>query len=441
MIIINIINLNYENIHGAIYLNSNLTVKKSNLLYITWLAVLAMYSSNFFGYGEFIPIILFPYILLYLLVGELSKKSMLTLVCLFVFSFTYSLISFFYGYFTLASLLGRLLYPSILFVLGYKLAGSDFSNKKSLGYLITIIIASSLYGFFSLMKSILTYGSINAIINNLGGRIVLDLWGSGEVNATILNASLSLGLSLLPLLLNNSSMGSSLKYQFKFKLLCLLSFVVSFYTIFSLGNRTGIVIVIFSFLTVYLFVEKNNRKRFSKAISLFFITIIGYLLYSLNIFSIKSIWEGSLIFNRLSSRQLSENPRIDAWINVFIGTFEHPLGGRETNIHLGFAHNLWLDVAYDAGIIPFILLILFTFISLFSIYKFLKSDFTLIFKSLILAMCIAFFITFSLEPILQGLITYFTSFCFVIGILQRKVHDKKQLNSQLTSGDLATLKD
>ena len=91
----------------------------------------------------------------------------------------------------------------------------------------------------------------------------------------------------------------------------------------------------------------------------------------------------------------------------------YPLG----NIpYAHYAHNLWVDIAKETGIIPFILYILFCVISAVTVITYLKrSNFDrekVIFVSSIFVASILVFFT---EPVMEGSPMTFGIFCFVVG--------------------------
>lgn len=403
-----------------------LNIKHFSLKYYIWLIILVAYSSNILGYGKFIPILLIPYCLMYLFNERFSKTFMITLFILLSFTVSYSIMLLHYGYFTIPTVLGRLIFPIILFIIGNKLSKNDIHDKKTTGYLISITVASALYGFLSLIKSMIMYGNIDVMIKELEGRFVINLWNNGLTVATGLNSYLSLGLSLLPLFFLGSNNSNNFKANsFKIYIFCFIAFSSSFYTMLSLGNRTGFLIVLISFIIVILFVDKFNMKKVFRLLIISLLTMLSYIIYSINTLGIKENLQNSFIYNRFISGSIMQDPRTDAWKTTLFGIFKSPLGGRETDIKINFAHNLWLDVGYDAGIIPFSLIVLFTLVSLYSLIVFIKSETTTLLKGLVLALYTAFFITFMVEPILQGLIIYFTLFCFVLGVIQQKNHEKR----------------
>lgn len=404
----------------GVFFNKNKALKYKDLF---WCAVIVTYSMNTF-LGSLLLLCVSPYIIYQIFNKKFDKLFFVSIYFLISFCVLFAVMM--YGYGLEKDLLGiiRIIYyPFCLYVLGNTLAKNDFLYKKTYRYLYLIIGSSALYGFLSLYKTIKLYGSMNDALS-AEGRTVVNLWGDNLIAATGLNSYISLGLSLLPLLfLSDKSINNK-----KFKIINIILFSISVYTTVQLANRTGLMITIVSTIAVILFTKKNVKfsiKLIMATILLFFFK----LLYSQNFMGVKNWWESSLIYYRLENGALAnDNPRILAWKTAFNGLFEYPMGGRQSYIRVGYAHNLWLDVARDTGIIPYLLIISFTIAVIITLVKFMRTDHPAYLKGLIVTSSISFFITFSIEPVIEGILDYFTFFCFFIGVIQRlNVDYKKEL--------------
>lgn len=371
---------------------------------------------NFLGIGDFIPLIIVPYVLVLITQTKFSKTFMISLVTLFTFSLVYSLMVFYYGFSASAGILGKLIYPASFLVLGYKLAGEKLNYKKNTGYLLIFVVFLSSYGFLSVLKTESIYGNMDYAIMVLGGRLVVDLWGNNLISATSLNSFLSLGLALLPVLFLSVRKKEISKFH---KLLMLLIFSFSVYATIQISSRTGILIVFSSLLISFLFTEGLNKNKIKRILIAGVILTLGLIAFSRNVLNLRSYVESTFIYQRLISTNLQNDSRVSTWWVSFKGLFENPLGGRETNLHLNYAHNLWLDVGYDAGIIPFLILVVFTIFALVVLMKFIKYNHPIFVKMIVLSMMTAFMVIFMFEPVLQGLGAYFTIFCYLLGTIHK----------------------
>ncbi|AOH55860.1 hypothetical protein ABE28_015975 [Peribacillus muralis] len=393
-----------------------------NFKNILWMFIIFAYCTNLLNLGVYLPLAFFPYTFIYLMKSRFGKGFWLITLFLVSFSILYSIIVYNYGFATKGLVLMYLIYPITLFILGYKLVEGDHKYKKTNRWIFLIVASFTFFGFSSLIQTIQTFGSMENASSALGGRIVISIWGGNTITATGLNTSLSFGLALLPVIFltfkNNA-------YS-KMKILIILCFGASAYSVTQLGNRTGLIIIVACFITVFLFSMKVSARKIINFVLLLTLTIITKVLFDSNFLSIRYAWEGTLLHARFQDMELSEDPRIITWKKVFIGILDNPLGGRQTEIQLNYAHNLWLDTGYDAGIVPFLLLCIFTLLSLISLLRFVKAKHPVIIKGIFIALYTTSFITFFVEPIIQGWFTFFCIFCLILGITHRLNFDNKK---------------
>ena len=102
----------------------------------------------------------------------------------------------------------------------------------------------------------------------------------------------------------------------------------------------------------------------------------------------------------------------------------YPMG----NIPYGhYAHNLWVDIAKESGIIPFVLYILYSISALIDLIKYVKKN-----KSnsanvvFVVSIFTAHILVFFTEPIMEGSPMTFSFFCFIIGGISAIVKDSKR---------------
>src|SRR5690625_1464026 len=340
-----------------------------------------------------------------------------------VFSIFYAFFVFYNNLSTLNIVFAyELLAPITLYVIGYRFSEDDKSYRKSFYLMLLVVISLSMVGFLSLLKTINLYGSMDSAASILYGRYVIQLWNDNPMTATGANTFISLGLILLPMLFVKDK---EIVLNNRLKGIMFFCLIASCYTAFQLGNRTSLLIVGASVIMIYFFNVRINITKVIKTIVFSFpILFLSAIAFYYNFFGMREKWENSLFANRLSQQDYAEDPRFQAWGEFSSSIFRNPLGGRVEELSLNYAHNMWLDVGYDAGIIPFLFLVVFTLLALTSILKFLKGNHPVLLKSLVLGITIAMFITFMLEPIFQGWFYYFTIFCLILGSIHRLLYDQ-----------------
>ena len=381
--------------------------------------ILCLFVVNFMGVGDFFPILLLPYIFKKMLKSKFDKNFAKSFWALLLFSFSFVTFLLFFDFFaaSIAGMVGRLLYPALFLVFGYKMINNNKDSvtisKTVFNCLYLVIIFYSAYGVISFLRTMSIYGDMDAVREIYRVRQVRGLWG-GFITATSLTTFLSLSLASLPLVFVKHEHLTKCR-----KIILLVIFILSVYAITETLSRAGIFIVIGSLTANLLFLGKFNTKKLIRIILGSVAAFLISIFYRLNIANIRGFLMEFPLYTRLISDNVESEPRFDAWWATISGLFNYPMGGRRTNLNISFVHNLWLDVAYDTGIIPFILLLIFTIYTLRNIMVFLKTDYPIYLKSIILSMTSAFLIIFMFEPVLQGVTIHFVLYCLMSGIIYK----------------------
>jgi hypothetical protein len=286
----------------------------------------------------------------------------------------------------------------------------NMNDKQLIFILYAVILGLSFFGILAVLYSMKIYGTAAG----LNVRIAYIPWLSKDifVQGTIIGSYVALGISLSGTIITKSSL--------KLKLINIVVFTLSLYSSIMIADRTGLIIAAFSFVITFLIQIKIGKagSNFLFVSITAIIIIVVLFLFNSNYAGLKDSWMHSDAYNRLSTMDMANDPRFSAWSSAFAGIFVNPLGGKLTNIHLDYAHNLWLDVGWSTGIIPFILLIVFTIITIVNYVKIIKNrSVSQYLRILITTMLTGFLFTFMVEPILEGNYRLFSAFCFYSGML------------------------
>ncbi len=256
------------------------------------------------------------------------------------------------------------------------------------------------------------FGPILGVQGNMGSAFlpVIILGGLNEIFKTKKEYLLIVGVSLLFILLG-------------------------FYTNVLLKNRgpfvilVGLIMVVGAYNIIFGPKRLTPAKLTTKIILLLSVIIISILLIRF-MPSIDLSHYG--VVSRFTT-QGSDSPRTEFWKNCIRIIAQNPLGGRKGFFGHTYAHNIWLDVGYDSGIIAMFFLIIFHCMHF-------KDMADLIFKKLpihpgvISAMLVMFFIIFiSLftEPIGKGYTIYYAITFFYCGLLKRLKTDGTIIKKEL----------
>ncbi|WP_282938856.1 hypothetical protein [Paenibacillus sp. RC67] len=387
--------------------------EKRNLDWL-WIVPLFLFSINLYNKEIYIVIAM---IILGMLISVYKKTTFrLTadMILISLFSISYILIFRIYNTIDLIVLLLYVVEPIGCFFIGYLI----FKKEAQLIYktIITIVLGNMLYGSINMLLYFKTFGA------NTYERRVPDIWTDIGMAATLQGTHFTPVASLL---FFSFILWINRKYK-------VLSFILFFGAIFSLvssvvlGNRTLIIITLltlFSNIILYSMLVKKKQSSILKSIFLaasFFILI--WVVYSYNLFGISDFILDSQFYVRMNEQgSMLDDPRMLVYSNALVELFNYPLGGYKLDLGgLSYAHNLWIDVLYVAGIIPFIFLGLYTLKSIINLGFIIRSDRVNVeFKVLIFSIYIGYLLNFMVEPILEGVPFMFISFCLINGLVRK----------------------
>ena len=108
--------------------------------------------------------------------------------------------------------------------------------------------------------------------------------------------------------------------------------------------------------------------------------------------------------------------------------FTNISGGRIVYIGgLSFVHNLWLDIAYSAGILPLIFLLIFHVNHLKSFIIIVRARFPLPVTITIVTVSISILVSFFMGPVMDASVPYFSATCILLGLIRRLSSDIRLL--------------
>ncbi|MDM0948412.1 hypothetical protein QTI79_04170 [Clostridium perfringens] len=256
------------------------------------------------------------------------------------------------------------------------------------------------------------------------GRMVTDFWTKLPRTATLQGIFFSMMVSLF---FYSIFIIKSKKEKF-LKFLLIGCIIFSIIATLNTATRTLIYISILVFIIniiIYFYLSKKNFKKIIKLIILLGIILnIIIIIYNTDTFGLKTAIENTQLYKREVLLQSSgyKDERFKSYTEILSGIYLYPMGGRKIDITLKYAHNLWLDTALVVGIIPFINLIIYTILTLFTIIYFLKNKYiSEKNKYLITSVYSALIINFMVEPILEGIPHIFILSVIINGITNKYI--------------------
>lgn len=228
----------------------------------------------------------------------------------------------------------------------------------------------------------------------------------------------------------------------KIRIIYLIIFVLNAFYALMLGRRAALLMIVLSLIIsiIYkiIYSDINERKRIIKIISIVVaVGFIGFVMfcvaYLFNICGFEKFIKTTDLYPRFISNPNHE-PIPMYYIKKFIGDSGRSILRREHLKHFteflwggskikeivgNYAHDIWLDCFDAAGIIAFIVIIIY---SIFLIIKFINilknKNVEIQFKILISCIFICMFVQFSIEPIMEACRAYAFGICMINGSLE-----------------------
>lgn len=319
------------------------------------------------------------------------------------------------------------------YILGFSI---NYSRLPAYPY-NTIIVMTSLIGstvFYSVLSVLRT---LQIRPNLIEGRLYLDYWTDREWPATGVGNFLCLGLLYIVVVFYGyrHRKESHIFYIF-FVFVSAIFVFFSFNITILLQNRLALMATAIGFVAIGFLLQFRSKLKFITLplfVGLFAIVSVG-----LNILEIilSTVLAQFGVFNERFLSRGTESGRFDNYQIALEKIWQYPFGGREFNLpESKWVHNLWLDVAYDAGLLPMFLLLLYFILHINCLFKILNSDLPKIVIVYFTTMSIGILLNMSFGPIIQGSVFEFGMTCFFLGVIARlsgevEISKKYQLSSQ-----------
>ena len=303
---------------------------------------------------------------------------------------------------------------TLAYIIGMKTCKGD---EYHLVCLIEIIAVS---GFF--------HGFLNAAMTttfSISSRYVRNIWTGGITTATLQGTYFTCSIALASLWI----LGKNVKKR----IFGIVVIIITIWNCMMTASRTAVYLIVILFAVSYFLME-YHRKGSEYLVGIIVRTIIGlgvvafglYEAYSYNLFGIQTRMTTSFLGLRIAGISKEEAaPRSQLWLRGFNDMLAHPFGYAKEI----YAHNMWLDFGVNGGIIPFILLVMFSISTMVTCIRYIKQDkVSYKTKSLIILTLIAYNINFMLEPVLDGVPFMFFMYCMICGAVQKNLYSSKYIS-------------
>ncbi len=367
--------------------------------------LLAAFGMNFLQYGKFFLVAVF--ILVIFKRGGVRFTTDFWVLMLFAMSF------FVIDWVQNHSMeMAELLCP-VAFLLGVNLEEAEHEKGiyKTIMLLSLAMASHSLLNFFyeTVRKGGLNYSALH-----------YDVWTRkvSSVTGQMTNYVPILGYS-----------GCTIFYFRKYSWLFLLLIISTVHAVLS-GSRTYIVFLgLGILLSVMIYLMGLKTKRAQRFILLFaslgVIVLTAWLFYSNNWFRVRTFWENSYLYQRLFSDYAVENNKglftTGRWstkLRYIQMLPQYPLGGNHILTATGwYAHDILLDTADRAGIVPAVLILVYlTRMTGRWIGTAFRRNIDLEHRIIILVCLAIVLLELSMEPILSSVPTLMHVICVIDGM-------------------------
>ncbi len=368
--------------------------------------LLLLYANNFYNLANYILLLLLA-LLIWKKGGEFDAPLDDTFSVLLMASISYILIYIRnYGMPSSSMLFLRAIAPGIMYYYGASIAGDGIQRLKTC--ILFISGGSFLHGFGNIIKN------RNVDFLQIHGRYYNDIYG-GTVSGTLQSLFFIVACSLLFYFIFNE-MNRLLKVG---GVICV---IIAMYGSIKNASRTLLLVTALIFFAAMLFYlyEKFGfltAGMYFGGILLAIVLTVGISI-KLNLFHVQELYAKSAIAQRSAmygsnSNSLTQNSRWTYAKDVLRLLPSHLFGNKS---YPYFAHNLWVDIAREAGIIPFVLYIRYILLALNHGIQILKTDKVEVFDKIFFATTVlGYFLIFFTEPVIQGSPISFSIFCFIVG--------------------------
>ena len=313
------------------------------------------------------------------------------------------------------------------FLMGYEMTGMETLDmegaekleKKVRWYMLIVAL-----GFF-------IHFALNFYINRGAsdlGRNTMDYWSKDIKAATgqAAQAGIPLGWCVASFI-NNNSFIKKIPAVIGLGVILLYNLVLSTRTIFLMVLLVTLVAIIYLVSTA----DKAQKKTYT-VLTVVVVLILAAIAYQMNLFNLQAHIEESEFYSRFfkkGSQDISEDTRFD---NKLKHLQYLPLalwgGDRIRPVVGGYAHDLFLDLHNDAGILAFIASIMMVCGSMGILRRLLRNK-NVRFETKMTMLCVftAIYMEFMVEPIFAGAPEVLMMFCFLYGMINRMDRNLTQL--------------
>lgn len=383
--------------------------EKGYILYALILVYLTCYFIQLFGFPDLLMLVLGAIFCLILLLKQKKLRVDLGVCLIAITMFSYCIVVF--GIRAIVIMMPYI--PVLMYVLSHYLSKEIKVHDKS-GIELSKVIYCLVFGHA-------VHGVLNSYLYFAGyrwegTRYWMDVWQREIIPGT------QLTLYYIPVF---AVLFPALIYFTKKKSRNIMVILLSLFFVYaSLATRTRttlLVLALVFFIQGVIFVllekEKVMKNVTPKKLGLFFGGII--VLIAVLVFALKDLEIIRIFINNLSKGGgILNNIRFVVQRQALSQIFDYPWGGSQMVLDLKLTHNVWLDLANEAGIIPFFAFAGYTFWTLYELIRFvMKKEIATEVKLMMVGIYVAFFLYYTVESAIRATVHFMTPWMLVNGLV------------------------
>ncbi len=203
------------------------------------------------------------------------------------------------------------------------------------------------------------------------------------------------------------------------------------------GSRTLVVIFIMVLgLNIVLYCclnwyDENKRRKIKKVLlGVLILCVLAVIAYMFNIGGISDFMNSSM-WRRNGG--ILHNIRFEAQISVLKQLFKYPFGGRQMDLAgLNYAHNVWLDMANSAGLLPFVLIVVYTIVTAYNLVKLIWNPAVgEEVKYLLVSAYSSLFLYYMVEPALDANLMYWAVWMIISGLVKGNIQNCSSIKTSV----------
>lgn len=311
------------------------------------------------------------------------------------------------GVYDISSVVDSILSQVCYYIFGKMVV--DYYAQQRKNPLVFLLLMAFFFGAYFYLWTIIDVIGTNSLVSPQRWLVVEGTQHTATHIGT--NVSIGLvGLSAFAVIRNNKI----IKW-------CFLTIgLLSLLSVIHMVNRSGVVIAFLSIIIVLFFYYKKTSHFKTFVISALSVLILSIALYAIAL----SNDTFQLVVEAYAEREtdvdesalLQGGGRTIRWADALSNIPTHPFGWESSSKGYNYAHNMWLDVAKDAGWLPFVLLIVITFRIISGVLKLQKKECSSLTCTL-LGINVCMFSSAFVEPVLGGM--FFSCYCVIWGFQER----------------------